>query len=613
MRKIKPILLKVLKELIIALLFLSVLRVLFLISNPYLANNQKITDIILAFVTGIRFDLVVVFYSFLPIAFIISLFHLNPKVKQIFVAIWVFLTGLASLIDMAYFKFSKVRSGREIFLFFDSENNIPLHNYLDGQMLLLFFGLLLMATVWWLIRRVNHKTVGKEWVIWLCLMIVLFFPMRGNISGRPLRSTDAHLNTNSQLVPLSLNSVLLLAENNNSSVTSLDLSDVEWEESHSVYYGNDTTGKVNPPNILIIILESFGKEYTGLNKGYTHSYTPFLDSLMKHSFVCERAYANGLKSIDALPAIYGSIPKFESTAITRTPFAFNKFNSIHSDLKKTGYNNYFFHGAEATTMGFEAYLKQGGEIVYRAIEDYPNITRDYDGKWGIYDEPYLSYVVDYLDTVESPFCTGVFTLSSHHPYVLPEKYKNKFKAGTLDIHPSIGYSDYALREFFKKCSNSTWFDNTIFILTADHSSENAMHAFRTPSGKYEIPLVFFSPKYLQPSRTFKTVSQTDIYPTVLDLIDYPDSVWTYGHSVFSDKSQPAIHHDNFNYTITLDSYTYGMSDRTQETLFLYNLENDPNCLINLIDKEPQRAEELRTILRSELAEYKFRMQHNTFN
>jgi len=601
---------KLISTILLALAFLSILRLIFVLDNAVLFESQNLSNIIKAFATGLRIDLILVFYTFIPSLLLSALFKRHRAVYKVLTIIWISAIGIVSLIDTAYFRFAKVRSGREIFLFFNSENNIPLSNYVKGQFPLLFFGILLLILFSWLLLRRNSQFEFKPLGILLIIAALLFIPMRGGFSGRPYRSTDAYLSVDQALVPVALNTVLLLLENQQADVGSLDLSDIEFDLKPPQIYNSDSASR---PNIVILILESFGKEYTGLNRGYTHSYTPFLDSLMKESFVCESAYANGLKSIDALPAIYGGIPKLESRALTNTAYAFNEYKSLHASLEQLGYSNYFFHGAETSTMGFQSYLKKNGPIEYFSIDEYPNIENDYDGKWGVFDRPYLEYVSKKLSHSQQPFCAGVFTLSSHHPYVLPKSAEHDFKKGSLKIHPSIQYTDASLKNFFEKSAQQDWFDNTIFILLADHSSENAMHAFRTPSGKYEIPMLFFSPKYISKGRTFKTVAQTDLFPSILDLVSFPDSVWTYGNSIFQNDSQALVHHDNFTYHLTQGDFNFGMNDRTQQSLFLFNTKKDPNCLHNLLESQPSKAEGLKKTLQKSLAEYHYRMSNNTFN
>jgi len=96
---------------------------------------------------------------------------------------------------------------------------------------------------------------------------------------------------------------------------------------------------------------------------------------------------------------------------------------------------------------------------------YPR-PNESDGHWGIPDEPYLHYFADQLNETPQPFCKVVFTLSSHHPYFVPEHYKSVLPRGTMPIHQAVAYSDLSLKKFFEMVKSSKWYNNTIFLITA---------------------------------------------------------------------------------------------------------------------------------------------------
>jgi len=352
------------------------------------------------------------------------------------------------------------------------------------------------------------------------------------------------------------------------------------------------TGELNTYNFVVVILESFGKEYTALNHNYAPNYTPNLNRLLDQSVVCTDAYSNGLKSMDAVPALFSGIPRLTSNAFITSTQSIKKLPSVFNALKTLGYGSSFFHGAENNTMGFRSFLMSQGLDMYYGIDEYPNKEADFDGNWGIYDIPYLEYVANQLNDQEQPFCSGVFTLSSHHPYAVPPEYADSFPPGSLKIHKSIGYTDFALNQFLEICSKMPWFDNTIFIITADHSSENSLHAYRTASGKYEVPLLLYAPSILKPRLISKTVSHGDIFPTILDLVNFKEPTSVLGSSVFDTSRQGIVcHFDNGVNFITSDGWTLGAD--LSNALFMYNLRKDPNCLENVLEDLPDSANRLK--------------------
>lgn len=603
----------ILRHLFFAFFLLFLLRILFVLYNAGQFSTLSLWDITEALIQGMRFDLKLIYYTWLPLLLLDCLFRRRYVAVKIMQVAWVILVTVNAGVDTGYFSYSKVRNGREILMFFNSSNNISLWTYLRD-----YWGLaaLLLVMIYSFNRLLGNWRA--DWpppkrsrsILVVILALILFIPMRNGIIGRPLQSADAHLFVSREAVPIALNSTLLLFEQEQvNAINTLELD--ETSRGAKRFYGNEELRK---PNFVLIFLESFGKEYTGLNHDYTYSYTPFLDRLMEESLVCTDAYAVGLRSVDAVPGVYSGIPRVGDASFSRTPYAFNTLESINSLLGEIGYQSHFYHGAQASTMGFRSFLKSVEIDRYHSIEDYPYRDRDHDGHWGIYDGPYFEYFATELDTMKPPFVSALFSLSSHHPYSIPEQWEDSFNNGTLDIHESIGYTDRMLANFFKSVRAKSWFDNSIFIILADHSSENAMHAYRTPSGKYEIPLLLYSPKLLRPGKFNETTSQLDVLPTILDLVNYPDSVYTYGESIFSDdRKSDVIHNDNFAYHITHNGWNYGVSQEELKPLFLYNKVEDPNCLDNVLGSHPKLAEELDARLRSRLVEYRWRMEHNAFN
>lgn len=603
----------ILRHLMLAFGLLTLLRILFLTYNWDQFTHSSSISIVEALIQGLRFDLKLIYYSWLPLMFIDCLTFRSKTVVKWGQKVWLAVVSINAGVDTGYYAYSKVRNGREILLFFDGSNNISLWTYvLDYSFLTaLVIMIFVLASRFLDDWRADWPPIKRPRIAFtLFLGVLLFIPMRGGISGRPLRSSDAHLFVQSGVVPVALNSTLLLIEQEHSTngIALVLETGLPGEKS---FFGNDSLIK---PNFVLIFLESFGKEYTGLNHNYTFNYTPNLNELMSKSLVCRDAYATGLRSVDAVPAVYSGIPRLGSASFSQTPFAFNQIESVNSLLGAVGYSSHFYHGAESSTMGFQSFLKSGGLHCYHSIEDYPNSDKHHDGHWGIYDGPYLDYFRTELDTMKQPFVASVFTLSSHHPYSIPKEWKDSFDNGTLEIHASIGYTDRMLGLFMERAERTSWFENTIFIIMADHSSENAMHAYRTPSGKYEIPLLLYSPKWIKAGSFEETTGQTDILPTILDLVNYQDSVYTFGESIFAtDRRSLVLHNDNFSYHITQNGWNYGVAESDLKPLFLFDKINDPNCLENVLALNPDRAAKLDSLLRLKLSEYHARMAKNAFN
>jgi len=292
-------------------------------------------------------------------------------------------------------------------------------------------------------------------------------------------------------------------------------------------------------NVVIFVLESFSREhsqYLAPHLNPNGGYTPFLDSLMREGLVFTNAHANGMKSIEALPSILSSIPSY------RTPFALmpqslTDLDALPMILADQGYSTHFFTGAHPNQMGFESFGLLCGIEHFHNRENYEK--QHPGGKdanvWGIWDMPFLLYMSEELNHVDTPFFATVFTLSSHHPYDLPKEYADKMPKGTTAVQPCVAYTDLAVRKFFENASKMPWFENTLFIFVADHvSPQMAAEETHTSRGNTAIIYFMFTPDHSVTGRYEHVTQQVDIMPTTLGLLGYEKPYFAFGRDVFNE-------------------------------------------------------------------------------
>ncbi len=364
-------------------------------------------------------------------------------------------------------------------------------------------------------------------------------------------------------------------------------------------------------NVFIIILESFSAEHIGaLNhqQGNNNSdFTPFLDSLALKSLVFE-GFANGKRSIEGIPAILASLPTWMTEDFITSQYASNKFNSLASLLKTEGYSTSFFHGGKNGTMGFDAFSRSAGFDNYYGKNEYPD-QEDFDGSWGISDEPYLQYIAKMLNNTPQPFMGTVFTLSSHHPYKVPEKHKKRFRKGPLKIQETIMYTDYALQKFFETASAMPWYANTIFVITADHTSEAWQPFYQNRVGQYAIPLIFFDPSNNSGEHKEIIAQQTDIMPTVLDMLNYTKPFIAFGGSLLRENEPRfSLSYLNGNYQLIADGYAWQTDHNLANAL--YNFENDSLLSNDLYATQKKLAAENDRLLKAVIQQYNNRVIEN---
>jgi phosphoglycerol transferase MdoB-like AlkP superfamily enzyme len=357
------------------------------------------------------------------------------------------------------------------------------------------------------------------------------------------------------------------------------------------YHNNPET----KPNVVVFIMESYGREYIGaLNKNVKipnyKSHAPFLDSLSQHSMIYTNAYANGRQSIHGMSSVLAGIPSFKD-AFTSSPYPKQKIESLVSTLKSEGYNTSFFHGAANGSMGFLGFANILGVDNYYGRTEY-NDDSQFDGFWGIWDEPFLQFMKKTLDKKKTPFFASVFTVSSHEPYIIPEKYKNKFHEGGVPIHKCAEYTDYSLKQFFNKVKKEVWFNNTIFVFVADHCNQIYYDEFQKPINRYAVPIIIYKPNSNLVGVNNDLAQQIDIYPTILDLIGYKKPFRSWGRSLFDAKtSTPFVvnstgtiyQFSRGNYICTFDgSNAIGFYDKEDKALKT-NLISQRNSEMNTLE------------------------------
>lgn len=372
-------------------------------------------------------------------------------------------------------------------------------------------------------------------------------------------------------------------------------------------------------NVVVLIVESFGREYIGgfnkaLEGGKYKGYTPFVDSLMQHSMTFRYSFCNGRKSIDGMPSVLSSIPMFVEPFFL-TPSSMNDISGLAGELTKTGYYSAFFHGAENGSMGFEAFARKTGFKDYFGRTEFNKDKRfngdaDFDGTWAIWDEPFMQFYALKMSEFKQPFVSAIFTASSHHPFVIPEKYKDKYPEEGLPIHKCIRYTDNALRQFFNTAKQQPWFENTIFVLTSDHTNESDHDYYKTDLGLFCSPIIFYDPSGQLPIGEQDAIAQQiDIMPTMLNYMGYSSSYVAFGIDLFNTPADKtwAVNYNNGIYQYIKG--TYMLQFDGTNTKAVYNFRTDSLLQNNLKGKCPQQAEmerEIKAIIQS----YMVRMTHN---
>ena len=367
-------------------------------------------------------------------------------------------------------------------------------------------------------------------------------------------------------------------------------------------------------NVVVLIIESFGREYIGalnrdLEGGKYKGYTPCVDSLIAHSTTFRYSFCNGRKSIDGMPSILSSIPMFVEPFFL-TPASMNDYTGLAGILGNEGYQTAFFHGAQNGSMGFEAFAKKTGFQRYYGRTEYEAArgTNDFDGTWAIWDEPFFQYYAEEMSKMQQPFMTAIFSASSHHPFAIPEQYKAQFPEEHLPIQKCIRYTDMALGKFFATARKQPWFDNTIFVLTSDHTNQSDHAEYQSDLGGFCSPIIIYDPSQPVGRMEEKIAQQIDIMPTILGMLGYSKPYMAFGIDVLSTPANDTWAVNYLNGIYQYAKYGYVLQFDGKQTKGVYQL-TDRLMQHNLKDKVPQQAQMERE-LKAIIQQYMMRMTKN---
>jgi len=614
-------------QLLLMLVLFQFIRVLFICFNHAVFNHLDISTYLVYMLRGIQYDLAALFMVNAPLIVLSLLpFHFcHSKLYQYFLMLLYVVVNtvalIANFVDVFYYQYTLKRLTFSIFDYLGTQANMSslgleffiTYWYAFAIISLILFGLIRyflftmrklksMASV-----AANYRSTGA---IGLVAIYILFAGCKGNLNafGQSLTLKDAiHSVSKPEEVGIVMNSVFSLIASYMEQEAAPEYFDQEELDTilppvHHYY----TDGEFQPNNVVIIILESFTSEALqslnqDLDKGQYPGYAPFLDSLMQESLYYPQASANGRKSIDALPSILASIPAYQTPFIL-TNESNKKVESLASHLNRKGYQSLFFHGSHNASMGFARFCESADVTHYYGLDEYPN-QQDFDGTWGIWDEPYLQYMAQELNKCDKPFFATAFTLSSHNPFVIPDQYQNQFPKGTQGIHETMHYADHALRQFFHTAKTMPWYHNTLFVVTADHAITPWHKEYATSDKAFAVPLLFFAPghPHLKGARQDRA-QHIDIYPTVLNYLDYNEPFISAGNNLLEPRDP--------KFTVNLINQCYQMTQGDYLLLFdgrmslaLYNLKKDRYHQNNLITQQPKQAMDMERLLKGWIQQF----------
>lgn len=557
------------------ILFFTIFRIMLLLSFLYEEGSAEFTigRLFQALIMGLRFDVVICGYVWILPAFMLFISNLLSEyprrwIRKFILGWLIAFTSLAfavSIIDIPYYFYFNERLSVVNTVWLTSSPWIAIRMVISHPLYILL--VVIYAGAMMLFCRglkaiFNKKEELKHHSLWVhaCVctltLAVIFLGIRGRIESKsPIRVATAYfcnhpfwnklgLNANFTFFKsLSAKNIPPLLEfmNNTEAIrvvhSALGVQKEQYPSPIGRYIHFSDHGE-NTPNVVLILMESM-KASNMKFFGNKENLTPFLDSLayqshfFTHAFSTGKHTSNGVFStLTGLPILYRQHPLVD----------LRSFNGIAYTLEKAGYQTSFFMTHDAMFDHMGGFLRANNFQKIFALHDYP--SNEVKGTWGVPDDYMFSFAIDQLNNATQPFFTTLLSTSNHTPYYLPPYFTQKNPNLSEEKH-AIQYADWALKLFFEKASQTKWFENTLFVLVADHGKSTHCGMYDIPLDYYHIPLFIYSPKMLSAPQIHTGVaSQMDIFPTIMGILKRSYINNSMGIDLFRDKRSFALLNNN---------------------------------------------------------------------
>ncbi|MGX2956778.1 LTA synthase family protein [Ursidibacter arcticus] len=527
-----------------------------------------LSEVAKGLVKGIQFDSATTMLFCSPMLVLLSLpFKAIQQTKCRTLLVWlcalmIFVMCAYSLGDLTYFGEVQHHIGAEI-LNLSADQGALIEIALSSRLaytLGSLVGLVLLGVLWhYAIQRPLTKQAvlpQNKWlrlVIWLLLAGIYFILFRGIIlSSRPINLSDAFTGSKLQQANLALNPVYTTYRESRNRLKEQPLNYVSSTELQNfaskqplIFKWQHPENKPTNKNVVLVLLESWSYKYIDALAGGSYNVTPFMDSLVAKSQVWDNYYAAGQRSIVGIQAVLSSTPSLQSQSTLGFGLELKEMSRIAQIANQQNYRTVMMQSSARRSFHMDSIANALGFQEYYGKEDVP-LLREYPQ-----EQPRFGWDYDALQafnqklsepTKKQPFFAFMFTGTTHEPF---PKIGTEFELYPHDDQGENGflntlkYSDWALQQFMQSAEKQPWYQNTIFIFTADHTL-NAESDDNLPQ-RFHIPLVIFSPDgSLPPTRHTELASQYDLFPSIMDLLGFNQPIYTFGKSLFANEKSESV-------------------------------------------------------------------------
>ena len=516
-----------------------------------------------------RFDVSMTAYLSLPLlalAFLITL--LKTKRDIILLKTLAILEFLFILIpeswDLIYLNYAAKRATFDVYAFYISGQDQDQFLSLFGRFWhVLVFSLSYLLLFYFLLNRVSRLPLRKSkpiptsisFLIYGCFAFIL---ARNSFGPKPLGVADALVVKDPIAAQLTLNSpfVVLKTVQNKALPPTRFLPENIEKQYVNPHLNLSSRGQEARYNLMFIIVESLGNKQL-FQTVHGCRLTPFMDSLANHQAnrLWSHGLAEGKTSIECLPAMFAGIPSLLETPYILSNFSTNQLTGFPRVCNEKGYDTYFVHGATRGSMRFDAMANALGfqEQWYRnELASRPSDL----GSWGVHDHAVFKQLTKKIPKIKQPFMMTVFTLSTHEPYDIPISVQRNYPMLSKEER-TYRFIDDQLRLFFSKNSRKSWFKNTVFVITGDHTPVHLDNAQYQISDYYSVPILVSTPSGFDGGLAVR--EQQDLVPALCSAMQWKTELYSY----YNPKDADVIRYLNGIYYIWNDAYELQFYEATK--------------------------------------------------
>jgi phosphoglycerol transferase MdoB-like AlkP superfamily enzyme len=461
----------------------ATMRLLFVIVN-YKFLDGSFGHKLMIFPAALRLDASMAAYlTAVPFLFWLSYIAVQKNVLLVIARyctlVFSVLVVFISLMNIGNYANWQTVINKRILLYFENPAEVT---HFMSTMQLVLTPVLIIGICWLVIffhkkfvkRRHDVKRSYASFGINFIIAPFLFFFMRGGLQTLPINESAAYYSLHESNDHAAVNPVYYFGHS---------VSEYYFLSDKYVFFSDDEAKKISSdlmrentndsirlielkkPNLVIIILESWTADLLEALGG-EKDVTPFTNELMKESYLFTQCYGSGYRTDQGLVSVLAGYPSQPDNSIIAYPSKIQKLPSFCADVKKQNYHSSFFYGGDITFAEMKSFIVQQG---FEYISDKENYdSKDYNSKWGAHDGMVLNSQIDYLNSKKEPFFSCVLTLSTHEPFEIPIKHKFPHDSDPNKFKNAAYYTDVCLKNYFAKAKKSKWYDNTLFLLVADH-------------------------------------------------------------------------------------------------------------------------------------------------